>query len=76
VRALWIVALAFIVLVPRVAAAEEPRRTPVLDWETGAGKSYWIPSLEIGGFIFGLLAIRLFASRQRTKVRNDRLYTR
>ena len=31
---------------------------------------------HIGGFIFGLLAIRLFASKQRTKGQNDRLYTR
>jgi membrane associated rhomboid family serine protease len=31
---------------------------------------------HIGGFIFGLLAIRLFASKQRTKAQNDRLYTR
>ena len=31
---------------------------------------------HIGGFIFGLLAIRLFASKQRTKARSDRLYTR
>ena len=25
-----------------------------LDWETGAGKSFVIPALEVGGFIFGL----------------------
>ncbi len=31
---------------------------------------------HIGGFLFGVLAIRLFASKQRTKARNDRLYTR
>ena len=31
---------------------------------------------HIGGFIFGLLAIRLFASKQRTESQNDRLYTR
>ena len=31
---------------------------------------------HIGGFIFGLLAIRLFASKQRTEAQNDRLYTR
>jgi hypothetical protein len=54
VRVLWIVALAVIVLVPRAVAAEEPGRAPVLDWDTGAGKSYWIPALELGGFIFGL----------------------
>ena len=31
---------------------------------------------HIGGFLFGVLAIRLFASKQRTKARSDRLYTR
>jgi hypothetical protein len=36
------------------ALAEEPRR---LNWETGENKSYWIPALEITGFIFSLNAI-------------------
>ena len=31
---------------------------------------------HIGGFLFGVLAIRLFASNQRIKAQNDRLYTR
>jgi membrane associated rhomboid family serine protease len=31
---------------------------------------------HIGGFVFGLVAIRLFAGKQRTKPRSDRLYTR
>lgn len=37
---------------PRAVAGEEC--PPVLDWETGEGKSFAIPGLEIGGFIFGL----------------------
>jgi len=42
-------ALAFALVTPGAASADE-----VLSWETGAGKSYAIPALEIGGFIFGL----------------------
>ena len=30
------------------------RAAEQLDWETGEGRSYAIPALEIGGFIFGL----------------------
>ncbi len=54
VRALVIAAFAVGVLAPAAGAADEPGRAPVLDWDTGAGKSYWIPALEIGGFIFSL----------------------
>lgn len=38
------------------AAAEK------LDWETGAGKSYVIPALEVGAFVFSLNQVnrRLF----------------
>ena len=36
------------------AAAEEPRGSGRLDWDTGEGRSYWIPALEIGGFVFSL----------------------
>lgn len=39
---------------PGRAAAEEPAGGRVLDWGTGAGKSYVIPALEVGGFIFAL----------------------
>jgi Domain of unknown function (DUF3943) len=35
-------------------AAAEDRSAPVLNWETGAGKSYVIPALELGAFIFSL----------------------
>ena len=31
---------------------------------------------HIGGFLFGLLAVRLFASQHRTQAQNERLYTR
>jgi membrane associated rhomboid family serine protease len=41
--------------------------------DAGGGVAYFA---HIGGFVFGLLAIRLFASKQRTKPQNDRLYTR
>jgi len=47
-------ALGCVLLTAGVVCAEEPTPTRVLDWQTGAGKSYWIPALEVGGFIFGL----------------------
>ena len=48
-RALLITALAVALVVPRPGAAAER-----LSWETGEGKSYVIPALEIGGFLTGL----------------------
>jgi Domain of unknown function (DUF3943) len=39
---------------PDAGSAEEPGAAPKLSWETGAGKSYLIPALEVGGFIVGL----------------------
>ncbi|MGH7414845.1 MAG: DUF3943 domain-containing protein [Candidatus Rokuibacteriota bacterium] len=48
-RALLIVVLALILVAPTPGAAAER-----LSWETGEGKSYVIPALEIGGFLFGL----------------------
>src|ERR1700758_4824767 len=53
-RALLVGALALALMTPGTGSAEEPAASPVLSWETGAGKSYAIPALEIGGFIFGL----------------------
>ncbi|HYU57070.1 MAG TPA: hypothetical protein VEO00_03340, partial [Actinomycetota bacterium] len=47
-------ALGCVLLTAGAVVAEEAAPTRVLDWETGAGKSYWIPALEVGGFIFGL----------------------
>lgn len=41
--------LAITLVAPRPGAAAEP-----LSWETGEGKSYVIPALEIGGFLTGL----------------------
>jgi hypothetical protein len=35
---------------PAAIRAEQP----VLDWKTGAGRSYLIPAAEVAGFIFGL----------------------
>src|SRR5436853_5183708 len=58
------------------AAAEQ--RDPPLDWETGEGKSYWIPALEVTGFIFSLNAInrglfgRDYESDEHTVARNLR----
>src|SRR5882762_108898 len=37
-----------------VGSAEEPAASPVLSWETGEGKSYFIPALEVPGFILAL----------------------
>ena len=49
-------ALLLVIFFHSVAMADEaaPKR---LDWETGEGRSYWIPALEVGGFVFGLNAI-------------------
>jgi Domain of unknown function (DUF3943) len=46
-------------LSPGLGSAEDTPPAPrspanVLDWETGAGKSYLIPALEVPGFVFGL----------------------
>ena len=49
-----LLALALLLVVPGLAAAEEGTGSPKLDWETGDGKSYVIPALEIGGFLLGL----------------------
>ena len=49
---------------PAVSFAEE-LRAPVLDWETGAGKSYVIPAAEIAGFVFGLNAFNRLVSDQK-----------
>jgi hypothetical protein len=46
-------ALVLALVLPSVVFAEEPRGQ-VLDWETGAGKSYVIPAAELVGFTFGL----------------------
>ena len=48
-RALLIAALGLALVAPRPGAAAEP-----LSWETGEGKSYVIPALEIAGFLTGL----------------------
>jgi len=53
-RALAACALTLALLAPPAAAAEESAGRTVLDWDTGAGKSYLIPALEVPGFIFGL----------------------
>jgi hypothetical protein len=42
------------VATPSAGAGEERDAATVLSWETGAGKSYVIPALELGGFVFGL----------------------
>ncbi len=51
--ALRTIVLALVLVTPSAVGAEESA-APRLDWETGTGKSYWIPALEVGGFIFGL----------------------
>ncbi len=46
-----LVALLVLSLLAPAKAGAEPQK---LDWETGGGKSYAIPALEVSGFIFGL----------------------
>jgi hypothetical protein len=46
--------LAVLVIMPAAGGADEPSVRPGPSWDTGEGKSYWIPALEIGGFVFGL----------------------
>jgi hypothetical protein len=53
-RAILTGVLAFALLSPGIGSAEESQPANVLDWETGAGKNYLIPALEIPGFVFGL----------------------
>jgi len=48
-RALLLVVLAITLVAPHPGAAAE-----TLSWETGEGKSYVIPALEIAGFLTGL----------------------
>jgi hypothetical protein len=48
-RPLLIVIVALALAAPRPGAAAEP-----LSWETGEGRSYVIPALEIAGFLTGL----------------------
>ena len=52
--ALLTAALALALLMPGAGSAEERAAAPVLSWETGEGKSYYIPALEIPAFIAGL----------------------
>jgi uncharacterized protein DUF3943 len=51
--ALVATALALTLTASSVCSAQEPAPR-VLDWESGANKSYLIPALEIPAFIFGL----------------------
>ncbi len=47
-------ALAALLMLGLVAPAPALGEAQKLDWETGEGKSYAIPALEVSGFIFGL----------------------
>lgn len=49
-----LVGLAVALCTPPAHAADESAKSSVLDWDTGVGKSYFIPAAEIAGFIFGL----------------------
>jgi hypothetical protein len=53
-QARFIAALGLAAMLPAAASAEERAPAKVLDWETGAGKSYYIPAFEILGFNIGL----------------------
>src|SRR5712691_4138466 len=50
-----------LLLVAPAASRAEP---PVLDWDTGAGKSYVIPAAEIAGFLFGLNQVNRHVSNE------------
>jgi len=56
-RALVAPLLGILFLTTAATAADERPAPDRLDWETGDGKSYWIPALEVTGFIFSLNAI-------------------
>jgi hypothetical protein len=47
-------ALALALVTPSAGAAEELVPVPGRAWEAGVRKSFFMPALEIGGFIFGL----------------------
>src|SRR6266851_2002698 len=49
-------ALALSLVMPSAGSAEEWTKDARLNWETGEGKSYLIPALEVGGFLVGLNA--------------------
>jgi hypothetical protein len=61
-RALLTGALALVLATPHAGFAEEPAASPVLSWETGEGKSYFIPALEVPAFILGLHLFDRFLS--------------
>src|SRR2546428_5735060 len=61
-RALLTGALALALAVPHAGFAEEPATSPVLSWETGEGKSYLIPALEVPAFVLGLRLFDRFLS--------------
>ncbi|TMQ23897.1 MAG: DUF3943 domain-containing protein [Candidatus Rokuibacteriota bacterium] len=53
-RALAAGALTLALVTPAAAAEERARPTRILDWDTGEGRSYWIPAVEVAGFVFAL----------------------
>src|SRR2546427_13076358 len=61
-RALLTGAIALALATPRAGFAEEPAASPVLSWETGEGKSYLIPALEVPAFLLGLHLFDRFLS--------------
>src|SRR2546426_59873 len=61
-RALLTGALALALAMPHAGFAEEPATSPVLSWETGDGKSYLIPALEVPAFVLGLHLFDRFLS--------------
>jgi hypothetical protein len=52
--------LALTLVVPGAGFAEEPAPAKTLSWETGEGHSYYIPALEIAGFIAALNVFNRF----------------
>ncbi len=59
--ALLAAVLALALAAPLTGSAQEPARSKNMSWETGEGRNWAIPSVEIAGFIAGLnLFNRLF----------------
>ena len=53
-RALAAGGLVLALVTPAAAEEGSARPTRILDWDTGAGRSYWIPAVEVAGFVFAL----------------------
>ena len=69
--ALLAAALALALAGPATGFAEDAAPAPVLDWETGAHKSYLIPALEIPSFLLGLNVVNRYVLYPGTDYDSD-----